>query len=156
MDLMLFMVRILFVRYKGGNTMKEMVYKNYIENGQEVTEILDEGVYKGFHYVIISYGIYPCAYIEIPKGHKLYDFSDKDKLDDIDCHGGVTCVSTAGIIRPSNKNHRDGHWIGWDYAHYMDYFYSPYNFEFFNEGKKWTTKEILEDVKNVIEQLIKS
>lgn len=28
--------------------MKEMVYKNYMENGQKVTEILDEGVYKGF------------------------------------------------------------------------------------------------------------
>jgi len=38
----------------------------------------------------------------------------------------------------------------------MDYCYSLYDFEFFNEGKKWTTKEIFEDVKNVIEQLIKS
>lgn len=35
--------------------MKEMVYKNYMENGQEVIEILDEGIYKSFHYVIVSY-----------------------------------------------------------------------------------------------------
>lgn len=46
--------------------MKEMIYKNYMENGQEVIEILDEGVYKGFHYVIVSYGTHPCAYVEIP------------------------------------------------------------------------------------------
>lgn len=136
--------------------MKEMVYKNYMGNGQKVTEILDEGVYKGFHYAIVSYGTHPCAYIEIPKGHKLYNISDKNGLVNIDCHGGITYVSRTGLIRPSNKNHRDGYWVGWDYAHCMDYCYSPYNFEFFNEGKKWTTKEIFEDVKNVIEQLIKS
>lgn len=46
--------------------MKEMVYKNYMENGQEVIEILDEGIYKGFHYAIVSYGTNPCAYVEIP------------------------------------------------------------------------------------------
>ena len=131
--------------------MKEMVYKNYMENGQEVIEILDEGIYKDFHYAIVSYGTHPCAYVEIPKGHELYDVSDEDELVDIDCHYGITYVSKTGLIKPSNKNHRDGHWIGWDYAHYMDYI-----FGICHCGKKWTTKEIFEDVKNVIEQLIKS
>lgn len=130
--------------------MKEMVYKNYMENGQEVIEILDEGIYKDFHYAIVSYGTHPCAYIEIPEGHELYDVSDEDELVDIDCHYGITYVSKTGLIKPSNKNHRDGHWIGWDYAHYMDYI-----FGICHCGKKWTTKEIFEDVKNVIEQLIK-
>ena len=86
----------------------------------------------------------------------MYNVSDKNGLVNIDCHGSITYVSRTGLIRPSNKNHGDGYWVGWDYAHCMDYYYSPYNFEFFNEGKKWTTKEIFEDVKNVIEQLIKS
>lgn len=131
--------------------MKEMVYKNYMENGQEVIEILDEGIYKDFHYAIVSYGTHPCAYVEIPEGHELYDVSDEDELVDIDCHYGITYVSKTGLIKPSNKNHRDGHWIGWDYAHYMDYI-----FGICHCGKKWTTKEIFEDVKNVIEQLIKS
>lgn len=131
--------------------MKEMIYKGSVENGQKVIDMLDEGIYKGFHYVIVSYGTHPCAYIEIPKDN----VSDEDELIDVSCHGGITYVSTAGLFKPSNKNHRDDHWIGWDYAHYMDYYYSLYNFEFFNEGKKWTTKEIFEDVKNVIEQLIK-
>lgn len=130
--------------------MKEMVYKNYMENGQEVIEILDEGIYKDFHYAIVSYGTHPCAYVEIPEGHELYDVSDEDELVDIDCHYGITYVSKTGLIKPSNKNHRDGHWIGWDYAHYMDYI-----FGICHCGKKWTTKEIFEDVKNVIEQLIK-
>lgn len=136
--------------------MKEMVYKNYMENGQEVIEILDEGIYKGFHYAIVSYGTNPCAYVEIPGGHKLYDVRNKNELDNIDCHGGITYVSKIGLIKPSNKNHRDGHWIGWDYAHFGDYTYLPANFEIWNEGKKWTTKEIFEEVKDVIEQLIKS
>lgn len=52
--------------------MKEMIYKGSVENEQKVIDMLDEGIYKGFHYVIVSYGIHPCAYIEIPEGHKLY------------------------------------------------------------------------------------
>lgn len=132
--------------------MKEMVYKNYIENGQEVIDMLDEGIYKDFHYAIVSYGTHPCAYVEIPEGHELYNVSDEDELVDIDCHCGITYVSTTGLIRPSDENHRDGHWIGWDYAHCMDYTYGAYNT---SDDKKWTTKEIFEDVKNVIEQLIK-
>lgn len=148
--------RLCKVQEIGGNTMKEMVYKQFDENGQKIIDMLDEGVYNDFHYAIVSYGTHPCAYVEIPEGHGLYDISDEDELVNIDCHGGITYVSKTGLIRPSNKNYRDGCWIGWDYAHCMDYYCSPYNFEFFNEGKKWTTKEIFEDVKNVIEQLIKS
>lgn len=133
-----------------------MIYKGSVENEQKVIDMLDEGIYKGFHYAIVSYGTHPCAYVELPTEHLLYPLYDEDELAYIDCHGGITYFSTTGLIRPSDENHRDGHWIGWDYAHCMDYYYSPYNFEFFNEGKKWTTKEIFEDVKNVIEQLIKS
>lgn len=69
---------------------------------------------------------------------------------------GITYVSKIGIIKPSNKNHRDGRWIGWHYAHCMDYCYSLYDFGLLkNNKKKWTTKEIFEEVKDVIEQLIK-
>lgn len=135
--------------------MKEMVYRSAIENKHQFNDMLDEGTYKNFHYAIVSYGTHPCAYVEIPEGHELYDVSDEDELVDIDCHCGITYVSKTGLIRPSNKNHRDGHWIGWDYAHFGDYICLPTNFEIWNDDKKWTTKEIFEDVKNVIEQLIK-
>lgn len=131
--------------------MKEMVYKGFVENGQKVIDMLDEGIYKGFHYAIVSYGIHPCAYVEIPEGHELYGVNNEDELIDIDCHGGITYVSTTGLIKYNNENYRDGHWIGWDYAHAYDY-----TFGICYGGKKWTTKEIFEDVKNVIEQLIKS
>lgn len=137
--------------------MKEMVYKGFVENEQRVIDMLDEGIYKGFHYAIVSYGINPCAYVEIPEGHELYGVNNEDEFIDIDCHGGITYVSTIGLIKPSNENHRDGHWIGWDYAHAYDYVsYLPVDFIMTNGLKKWTTKEILEEVKDVIEQLIKS
>ena len=101
--------------------MKEMIYKGSVENGQKVIDMLDEGIYKGFHYAILSYGSHPCAYVELPTEHPLYPLYDEDELAYIDCHGGITYFSTTGLIRPSDENHRDGHWIGWDYAHCMDY-----------------------------------
>lgn len=136
--------------------MKEMVYRNRIENGQAFIDMLDEGVYKGVHYAIVSYGSHPCAYVQIPEGHKLYGISNEDEFANIDCHGDITYVSTTGLIKPGNENHRDGHWIGWDYAHGCDYTYLPFDFEITNNDKKWTTEEIFEEVKDVIEQLIKS
>lgn len=45
-----------------------MIYKGSVENEQKVIDMLDEGIYKGFHYVIVSYGIHPCAYIEFQRG----------------------------------------------------------------------------------------
>ena len=42
--------------------MKEMIYGTERE-----TEILFEGTYEGYNFFIVSYGIHPCAYVEIPK-----------------------------------------------------------------------------------------
>ena len=38
----------------------------YINGRQDkpVREILDKGKYKGYRYVIISFGTHPCAYVE--------------------------------------------------------------------------------------------
>lgn len=107
--------------------MKEMVYKNYMEKGQEVIEILDEGIYKGFHYAIVSYGTNPCAYVEIPEGHELYNVSNEYELVDIDCgamfYGNIKCYhdNNMPIFVYSNskitENHFDvqevkhGYWI---------------------------------------------
>ena len=63
--------------------MKPMVYK---KRGD--IEILDNGIYNGYQYWIVSYGSHPCAYVELPKDHKYYG---KDYVDiPIDCHGGIT------------------------------------------------------------------
>lgn len=125
--------------------MTEMIYRK-----PPYTEILDEGVYKDFHYAIVSYGSHPCAYVELPKGHKYYG----EYYDDIpiNCHGGLTYSDECGIIFPEdNSNHRDGFWIGWDYSHGYDY--NVISARIGISGKKWTTEEILEEVKAVINQL---
>ena len=112
--------------------------------------ILDKGTYKGFNYVIVNYGTHPCCYVAIPQGHKFFE----KHYDDIgiDCHGGLTFSHYIDF--------GDGkeYYIGWDYAHYEDY-NGIYELDFlkgFNHNhyyKKWTTRELLEDVRKVIEQL---
>ena len=132
-------------------TFKSMIYE---ERGKP--EMLAEGIYENFHYAIVSYGSHPCAYIELPENHKYYgkDYNDIP----IDCHGGLTYSSGDGIIFPtSDEHHRNGYWIGWDYAHYTDYYYSACcYFYLLDESiyqKQWTTEEIFSEVKDVIEQL---
>ena len=48
----------------------------------------------------------------------------------------------------SNDYHKDDYWIGWDYAHLGDY--CGWLNVFDSTGKKWTTEEILQEVKEVI------
>ncbi len=128
--------------------MKEMIYKPT----REVT-ILADDTYKGYHYVIISYGVHPCAYVEIPKDHKYYD-KDYRELD-ITVHGGLTYGSSLADINIGSKS---DYYIGWDYAHagdFVGYYFliNAINAVIQEEEKKYTTKEIFEDVKKVIEQL---
>ena len=130
--------------------MKEMVYQKNWAPDNRVIDMLDKGIYKGYHYAIVSFGSHPCAYIELPKGHKYYG-KDYDDIP-IDCHGGLT-YSREGILPSSNDYHKDGYWIGWDYAHLGDY--CGWLNVFDSTGKKWTTEEILQEVKEVIEQLSK-
>lgn len=108
-------------------------------------DILAEGEYEGFHYAIISYGSHPCAYVEIPSSHPDY----KKKYDDIDIevHGCLTFGDNLDHVIPNDNRY----WIGWDYAHVGDYSCLPFGLSI--EGKRWTTKEIFEDVKSVIKQL---
>lgn len=115
--------------------MKEMVYMN-----KSIAEILDNGTYKGYEYAIVSRGFHPCAYVKLTEGHKYYG-ADFDDIP-INCHGGLT-YSYCYV----NSLFTDGGWwIGWDYAHCTDQIGKT-------EGKKWTTSEIIAEVKQVIEQL---
>lgn len=108
--------------------------------------ILDKGTYNGFNYAIVSYGTHPCCYVFLPKGHKYYG-KNYDDID-IDCHGGLTFSSDDLMFNPvSNDN-----WvIGWDYAHFKDY--TSLLGVVYPDAKKWTTEEMLEEVKKVIGQL---
>lgn len=123
--------------------MLEMVYQS-----ERKEEILYKGEYKGFEYKIVSYGTHPCCYVVIPKNHKFYN-KDYDDIC-VMCHGGMTYAG---------KEKDNKFWIGWDYAHYGDYTgvcEMPILKEFkylHKNDKKWTTKELIKETKEVIEQL---
>lgn len=128
---------------------KPMIYKNLFDIFYNYNEILNEGIYRGYHYVIASLGTHPCAYIEIPEGHRYYN----EAYDEIplDCHFGLTYTNDTGIL--NGDNWRSGYWIGWDYAHLGDY-YCAKGYSKSPLLKRWTTEEILAEVKNVINQLV--
>lgn len=123
--------------------MKPVIYKEV-----KGIEVLDEGIYQGRHYAIIMIaGNHPCAYVEI-LGNPKENYMDYD----IQVHGGVTFGNTPHWDSSFDKNIW---YIGWDYAHYGDYCscYENLMKDSFGANKKWTTEEIFEEVKSVIEQL---
>ena len=115
--------------------MKEMEYKVK----REMT-ILDSGVYHNRKYFIISIGSHLCAYVEF--------HNEIDRWSELwcktPCHGGITYDDYAYW-----DENDETYYIGWDYAHFGDYL--PYNVC----GKKRTTQEVLENVKEVIDYLNK-
>lgn len=136
--------------------MSEMKY------GDVGLEVLVNEEYLGHEYLILNLcGSHPTAYVRLKDSEILNDYDDYE----IEVHGGLTFFGT-----PLTRE--DGTWLGWDYGHYCDYTY--YNvvdslgkvledlyedlYEDLNlsEKKKWTTEEIQEEVKSVIEQLIKT
>lgn len=136
---------------ENNTVMKPMVYTT-----TWLYECLYEGYYKDYHFAILSMGTHPCAYIEIPENHKYYAKKYNDM--DIYCHGGLTFSSAKGLGCPDDDFYRKGFWIGWDYAHCSDYLGSELamSFKLQTYDKKWTTEEIYEEIKDVIEQLINS
>lgn len=123
--------------------MKQMKYKPRRE-----IEVLEIGNYKNYKYFIISLGTHPTAYIEIPKDN-IYFNKNYDDID-INVHGGLT-YSRHGLLE-----YKDSWFIGWDYSHCNDYNGFELNYPNVfkdHKSKKWTTEEILENVKSAIEQL---
>lgn len=116
--------------------LKEMVYDDH-SNGK----ILADGTYNGHEVRAISYGTHPCCYVKLDKGHK---YHGKNMFDvNVEAHGGITfSEETSGDDRWS-----DGWWIGWDYAHLGDCFYP------IEDGRKYTTEMLVEDIKNVVKEM---
>lgn len=105
--------------------------------------LIDEGIYKGIRYYIISYGMHPCAYIE-----NIWKFKDYDdsRLDNICVHGGFTFLGRREFT----------HCLGWDYGHYGDYYEDPFGKPSCADIlRRWTYEDILEEIKDVINQMIK-
>ncbi len=135
-------------------------------------KIEKEFEYKGYKCCVIFQNLcHRCGYVAIPKESR---FCDVD-YNEIDCeimvHGGITYGS-----RYMFEHGDEDYWIGWDYAHYNDgkdykagleYFngdegtltsiaFMKHSDEMFNcyEGHIYTLEEVVEECKNVVDQLI--
>lgn len=143
--------------------MRPMIYSN-----SEHCLILDAGYFEGYLYMIVSYGSHPCAYVRLTRDH--YFHGVPIDYIPVDCHGGLTydggfgdaCLLHDAIDKEVlnsgfydlfksiiDKEIYEQFWIGWDYMHSGDYV----SLDDDSTSKKWTTEEILEEVKYVIEQL---
>lgn len=93
--------------------------------------------------------------MKIPPESPIYKKDDNEIYEmgyDIPAHGGITYTDDNLTVCPLN----DTDWfIGWDYAHYNDYlgYEEMYPKEIQIQDKKWTTKEIQEEVFNVCKYL---
>lgn len=127
--------------------MKEMIYSYNREK-----EILYKGEYCGRKFAIVSMGVHPNAYVEL-KQKELEKSKSYDDYD-LDVHCGFTYIGDA------HWDENDKHtYIGWDYAHYGDFsgvYLQDNDFYWHNNDRKWTTQEIFEEVKSVIEQFEKA
>lgn len=126
-----------------------------MEYGKErKIELLCKDKYKNYNYYILNLGTHPTAYIEIPKEDKLYrkSYDEIYRIGcDIDVNGGLT-YSDNELMGISSDN-----WfIGWDYTHCNDYcgYEEDMPESIRTYGKKWTTKEIIDECKNAIDQII--
>ena len=130
---------------------KEVEYKPTYEKA----ELLAKDYYKGYVYFVVSYGIHPCGYIALQKGQPYYNAKNYKDVSDLKCHGGCTFVEKG--YHQDTINVEDKYTvIGWDYGHYNDFsgIYLQDNFPIpWRDMKIWTTKEIIEECKQVIEQL---
>ena len=130
---------------------REMIYKPERE-----IELLYIEIYKGFYCYILSLGTHPCAYVEMPRKHKLFgkQYWEIEEEYNINVHGGFSYSSSG--LQTSESTTMEGSWfLGWDYAHCTDFYCFP-DEPIFTRGeyaKKWTTEEIIEECKNVIDQL---
>ena len=120
--------------------MKEMIY----QQDRKPYEILHDSNFSGWHYVIVSYGTHPCAYVEIPPEHAFYDCDDYDCIP-FDCHGDLTFADFVNEFG-------GGFYIGWDYAHGCDRYGLQSNL---GNAKSWTIKELIDDVENTISRNFK-
>lgn len=110
-------------------------------------EILDEGDYKGKHYVITYMGNHPCAYVEFND-----EFERHSKMwENVPCHWDANYLDRGPWTYHHKINDDPRIYIGWDYGHVNDYS----RFDNDISLKKWTVAEIIEDVKKVIAYLNK-
>lgn len=113
-----------------------------IYNDSKKSKIIKKGTYRGNKYFVVSMnGYYPTAYVETEKELDYDEVSEK-----VAVHGGFTFSGKLNMKGVINKIV-----IGWDYAHCGDFA------SFFPKmgGHTYTVKEIDDECKKCIDQLIK-
>jgi len=125
--------------------LKQMIY------GSGKSEVLYHEEDNGYGVTILNIrGGHPCAYVTYP-GIKITDDYEQFWIDDqvVGPHGGFTFLGTLG-----DWTGIDGIWLGWDYAHCGDYSWSGVDISLFgcdDDDKRWTTEEILEEARAVLQ-----
>lgn len=116
----------------------EMVYRPSCRGVIE----LAEGEVEDYRFFVRSYGTHPGAYVLVPRNHPFFKKDCMDIRNQITkAHGGL---GFSGAFYDNRRN-----WcFGWDYMREGDF--SP-----FSEGKRWTTREIVDNCLEVIEELKK-
>lgn len=121
-----------------------------------------EFTYKGYDCLVIGYNIgHRCGYVRLPEGHKYY----KKHYDDIpvDVHGGLTFSEDIDDeLAERFERFPKGYWIGFDCAHLGDAqdeqlmsqgLKETYSRIGFGSGHIWSTSDVEEECKKVVEQL---
>lgn len=106
-------------------------------------EILYHEEDNGYGIAIMNMGGYPCAYVKFPGIENVESYDYITVFSNIPVHGGFS------YLGDRDDWGLDGIWLGWDYAHcddYFDFHGCPVGY-----GKKWTTEEILEEARSVID-----
>ena len=119
--------------------MKEMVYKSE----RCAPERLAYGNYRGLDYYVLNLGTHPCAYVDISE----YE-GEPLNVEKIVCLGGITYLEQ--YLASVDRN---GAFIGWDYSHCWDYNGACRDFPYTKELKRWTTAEMVDECKHVIDQI---
>lgn len=111
----------------------------------------EKGEYKGYKWEINNNGVGTTAYVQIPKGHKLYTeegfMGNRDiEFPDIPANGGASFYEylPEDAYGPNDTECLPpGCWVGWDYMHYC------------NLARVLTREMVVKEIKDVIEWFIK-
>ena len=141
--------------------MKPEIFKEMEYTGETISNnpiVLCFDIYKDYPFYIFSLGAHPTAYIVLSETDKLYNWCNVDLDNVADVHGGFTYTSNI-LTGPdySYVNEYEKKWvIGWDYGHYCDWTsLMSDEANLMCNNKKWTTQEILDEVYEAIDMIVK-
>lgn len=120
---------------------QEMVYNSMFSRDIETKILYLEKFEDGAILVLNIRGSHPCAYVQMdtPDYDSIPDYDSVDVFEG-EVHGGFTFF---GSMKHLCLN---GIWLGWDYGHLGDAIHDEDT-----RGKRWTTDEIISEVKKVYE-----